>query len=423
MQKLLAVRLLKSKRVGNWSGAGAGKTLSAVLASRVCGAKLTVICCPNNVIPTWVKEIVVAFPDSRVETKTFHPTWSRSKGPRYLVLNYEMFQQPGSEDAVRSFAAHHRTDLIVIDEIHYAKHRNEDVDASKRRTLIGELERLSSAKNPGLRVLGMSSTPVINELYEGKSLVELVSGSPLDVETTATVANCMKLHRALMNLGVRWVPNYSVSIATQKPSVDCSAVVDEISESRTVLDLELALTKARLPEILKNIQPKTFIYTHLISGIDRVLQTALEAAGWKVGFFTGDDKEGLDGFLHGDIDVLIGTSAIGTGVDGLQSVCQPLIFNVLPWTSAEFDQIKGRVYRQGQKGGVTVIIPVTHMTVDGERWSWCDGKIERIEFKRSIADAAVDGVVPKDKLRSPTQAYRDTMEWLKRLGKTTAASK
>jgi hypothetical protein len=37
MQRLIAVRMRDQKRVGNWSGPGAGKTLSAVLASRVAG--------------------------------------------------------------------------------------------------------------------------------------------------------------------------------------------------------------------------------------------------------------------------------------------------------------------------------------------------------------------------------------------------
>ena len=92
--------------------------------------------------------------------------------------------------------------------------------------------------------------------------------------------------------------------------------------------------------------------------------------------------------------MLIGSSAIGTGVDGLQAVCDTLIFNVLPWTAAQYDQIKGRVYRQGQRRDVTVVLPLTFATVGGERWSWCESKLQRLAFKRSIADAAVDGVVP-----------------------------
>ena len=45
MQRLIAVRVEDKQQVGNWSGTGAGKTLSAVLASRVVGADLTIVCC------------------------------------------------------------------------------------------------------------------------------------------------------------------------------------------------------------------------------------------------------------------------------------------------------------------------------------------------------------------------------------------
>jgi len=85
---------------------------------------------------------------------------------------------------------------------------------------------------------------------------------------------------------------------------------------------------------------------------------------WKVGFYTGEDKTGLDGFLEGDIDVLIGSSAIGTGVGGLQRVCSRLIVNVLRWTAAEFEQLKGRIYRQG-RDQATMILPLTFAEVNG----------------------------------------------------------
>ena len=38
-----------------------------------------------------------------------------------------------------------------------------------------------------------------------------------------------------------------------------------------------------------------------------------------------------------------------------------------------------------------------------------------MEFKKSLADAAVDGAVPEGHLRSPAQAYSDAMQWLQRL--------
>ena len=41
--------------------------------------------------------------------------------------------------------------------------------------------------------------------------------------------------------------------------------------------------------------------------------------------------------------------------------------------------------------------------------------MHRLAFKKSIADAAVDGVVPEGQLRSPQQALQDVMAWLQRL--------
>ena len=169
--------------------------------------------------------------------------------------------------------------------------------------------------------------------------------------------------------------------------------------------------------IRQHVKPKTLIYTYYIDGIDRMLRDALTEDGWKVGFYTGEDKSGKDAFINGDLDVLIATAAIGTGVDGLQHVCNRLIVNVLPWTRAEFDQLLGRIYRQGQlsKEEVTIILPLTFALVNGQRWSWCESKMQRLAFKKSIADAAVDGVVPEGHLRSPAQALQDVMAWLSRL--------
>ena len=286
--------------------------------------------------------------------------------------------------------------------------------------MVAALTSLAGERNPDLHVLGMSATPVINNLQEGKSMVELVSGVAHDeLDTRPIVPNCMKLHQRLVTLGIRWMPAYDLGYEQREIDVDCGPFLDEIralGQSGTPLTLEQVLTRARLPVIREHIQPKTLIYTHYVQGIDRLLRDALVEDGWNVGFYTGEDKSGLVGFLEGDVDVLIGSSAIGTGVDGLQRVCNRLLVNVLPWTAAEFEQLKGRIYRQGQaQSMVTMILPLTNAQVHGRRWSWCTSKMQRLRFKKSIADAAVDGVVPEGHLRTPAQAYQDVMAWLQRL--------
>ena len=85
MQRLIALRVRDKHQVGNWSGTGAGKTLSAVLASRVIRAGMTIVCCPNNVVGEvkekgWKSEIENISPDSLVCTKTFHPNWAAAVG-------------------------------------------------------------------------------------------------------------------------------------------------------------------------------------------------------------------------------------------------------------------------------------------------------------------------------------------------------
>jgi hypothetical protein len=163
MQRLVAIRVRNHKRVGNWSGTGAGKTLSAILASRVVNAKLTIICCPNSVVEGWRQAILDSFSDGIVETKTFHPDWSsmlndvgfgradESSTYRYLVLNYEAFQQPESAARVRLLVEQEQIDFVIVDEIHYAKQRQVE-DISKRRKLVAALISFASEYNPDLYV-------------------------------------------------------------------------------------------------------------------------------------------------------------------------------------------------------------------------------------------------------------------------------
>jgi hypothetical protein len=66
MQLHVAFKTKNLDYFGNFSGTGAGKTLSAVLASRVIDSKMTVIVCPNDVVEQWAKCIIEIFPDSKV---------------------------------------------------------------------------------------------------------------------------------------------------------------------------------------------------------------------------------------------------------------------------------------------------------------------------------------------------------------------
>ena len=302
MQRLLVVRVSTQKRVGNWSGTGAGKTLSAILASRAVNAKLTVICCPNSVVGIlgqhgWKQAIYENFQESLVEVKTFAPLWKTrrdhhlgwsnrdEKKPRYLILNYELFQQQESATWIRSLVECEQIDCVIVDEIHYAKQRQTE-DMSRRRELVVALIAQTAERNPDLYVLGMSATPVINNLQEGKNLIELITGvAHHDLATHPTVSNCMSLHQYLVRLGIRWMPEYHTGCREDPVLIDCSSFLDEIralGSHGSPLLLEQILTRVRLPlirERLRRCPGKTLIYTHLIQGIDNLLWDALVEDG------------------------------------------------------------------------------------------------------------------------------------------------
>lgn len=424
MQRHVAVSVAKQRRFGNWSGMGAGKTLSAIVATRLVEADLSVICCPNAVVGNWEKEVKNAFPDAQVQCKTWTPEWDElQRGPRYLVMNFEQFQQPDSEESLVGFLDRYVVDFVVVDEIHFAKQRN-PTEMSKRKRLVQGLILEAGKRNADLCVLGMSGTPVINELQEGKSLVEMITGHRHDeLETKATVQNCMRLYQRLVTLGTRWRPAYKTQLDEQKVEVDCVEHLEAIRAVArgTVLEMEQVLTQVRLEVIREHLEPgkKILIYTHYVDGIVEQLREAVIEAGLRPGLFTGSsDDTDLDEFKKpgGTVDVLIASSRVSTGVDGLQRVCNRLILNSLPWTNAEYEQLRARLWRQGSRfDRVEVIIPVTYAYVNGERWSYCESKLHRLEYKKSIADAAVDGVVPEGNLRTPAQAQQDIMGWLERL--------
>jgi hypothetical protein len=107
-------------------------------------------------------------------------------------------------------------------------------------------------------------------------------------------------------------------------------------------------------------------------------------------------------------------------VDGLQYVCNRLIVACLPWTSAGYEQLLGRIYRQGSTfHDVEIFIPQVVLQNGADEWSWDRQRLARIRYKKTLADAAVDGAVPEAKLASPElmlQAAREALTaWIERL--------
>jgi len=457
MQRHVATLLRDRARVGNWSGTGSGKTVSAVLGARLIDAGTTrdggkpgvvVVLCPNNTVPGWKSVITSCYPDNQVITKTLRPTmadWSGT-GPRWLVVNFDRLQSDTSQPDLSALLDSYQVDLLVIDEVHLIKHRASKMEESRRRLAIKGLSCEAGRLNPALSVLTMSATPVVNDLHEARSLLEVLWGVNLeDVKIKHTDTNAFNIHALLVRAGVRWMPKYTPKMSEHVPQINVDHLLEPLrglGQSPNAAAVERTLIDAKLPTIVDECVAaqqqgrRTLVYTHFVHELVAPIQRALETAGLRVGVFTGADKSGLAAFLGKDttgatvrtmgenerVDVLIGSSAIGTGVDGLQDVADTLIFASLPWTNAEWRQIVGRLHRQGQPHDVDVITPTTWLEHDDhnaegrmDRWSWDEYRMDVVRYKQSLADTAVDGNAPRGQIIDPDGQARHLLGWLHRV--------
>lgn len=416
MQKYVAWRLQKDRIFGNWSGTGAGKTDSAGLAAYVIGSELTVVLAANSTVFGWREQLEETFPGCQVSTKMSEVR--RGKGA-FLVLNYERFQTTGARAKAQK-VIELRPDFVVLDEVQLVKQRGGE--ASNRSRVIREM--LSAL--PNAHVLGMSATPVINELREGISLLETIRQETLPYKTKATIPNALDLFAALRQTGVRYIPKYEQTEKTVKVSTRRDDLLAALQVTDDILPIEQTLLPAKLEAIKNRIKPGTVLYLEYVEGMVKTVRVFVESLGYSVGEYVGDTptlaREAVKKqFIAGEIDVLIGSRAISVGVDGLQQRCGQLVLLGLPWTHAAYTQLVGRVYRQGGVGTVQIVIPQVIIGSNGGRWSWDEARLKHIESKRTLAECATDGAIPTTSALSRNVMAVKAIKALNRLSKRAKA--
>ncbi|TBR07322.1 MAG: hypothetical protein EPO62_08615, partial [Candidatus Nitrosotenuis sp.] len=421
MQRYVAYKIKNLPSYGNFSGTGAGKTLSAILASRVINSKLTLIVCPNDVVDLWETNIAQIFDDSKIIIgKDVFDAQYDEEIHQYLILNYDKLNQEDSGSMIRKLV-NQKIDFVILDEVHFSKITQDESISLRRKNLDGLLVE-ARRRNSEIKILGLSATPVVNNLKEGKSLIELITGKEYhDIVTRPTVPNAVALYEKLTNISIRQIPNYDITTNNVQTQVEARKP-DGLSLGllhKYPLAIEQHLTNARIPEIIKRIDGQTVIYTEYVGTafpnqptILEKLSKAVKDAGFTFGLYTGEDHSGLKRFLEKKIQVLIASRPISTGVDGLQNVCNNLIFNTLPWTHALYQQIVGRVIRTGQ---TKKEVNIHHIIASIGGFPYDENKQSRLRFKRTLADCAVDGKLPEKNLVTPQRATQEAINWLERL--------
>lgn len=440
MQKLIAYRLKERFRYGNWSSVGSGKTISAILAGLHIDAKNTLVITFNSTIGNedkrgWLKEIKDSVKNANVYSKAEKNVTFDNTKRNYLVLNYESFQQNNSSEYVSELLKRNRFDYIVLDEVQNVKQVSKSEESKRRRIILNLIDDVKK-NNPNFYLLAMSATPIINNLTEAKSLVEMIYSKEMnEIKTIPSISNCMEIFQRLTNCGIRYrniSDNYLKSNRYTLLEVKGNNLIETARhiKKENYLLIDRLLLETKLNAILPYINSsngKTIIYTHYVDGIDEYIYEYLTNNGYKVGVYTGTQskisrEESLNEFLHGEYDILVGSKPIGTGVDGLQKVSDRMIILSLPWTNAELVQLVGRINRKGSvftKDGIDVIIPLVSIEDGEEFYKWDYKRYNAITYKKTIANAAVDGIIPDKIIQSKESFVKNAKvalpEWIDRL--------
>ncbi len=427
MQQLTVYRVLKHKRYGNWSGTGAGKTISFIVTSREINSKFTILIGLNSTINQLSDAIIEVYPDSKVYKYHEFGTIYDRNDYNYLILNYDKFQQGYSEELFQDLTNNNKIDFIGIDEVHNVKQRSEEQESIRRGTLKRLVGRAND-NNKNLYILGMSATPVINNLTEAKSLLELITGNEYDdLNTTRTLTNSLEVFKHMTLNGLRYIPKYNISIkeldgdTNSNLKIDGSQLLDKLLsfQNNNYLETEQTLLSLKLYALDNYLTKGVIIYSYFTHNMIPPIVEYVKKAGFKVATYTGEEPIEIREinkmrFLNGEIDILVGSRPIGTGVDGLQKICKRLIILSLPWTDSEYTQLKGRIYRQGSSySNIEIIIPQVYIPLDDREWSWDAQRLNLIRNKKTLADAAIDGVIPSKILPSPHTLFSKSIEALK----------
>ena len=404
MQKLAVVQLKKNRVFANWCGTGAGKTNSALIASRETNSRVTVIICPNSVKQSWEDAIQAIYPNNTnvVNYNSIKDIieYDRNKF-NYIIINYDKFSLNNKNQGkpmIDKLLSLNKIDFICIDEIQFVK-ANGAVESNRRECL--KYFRLESEKqNSNIYVYGMTATPVINSIGEAKSLIELITAKEHpEIGEVTSINNCYQANKWLSIIGFRFIPNYGINVDEKYIRINADELAEDIVNANTFIQIESILLEKKLSNdrVINELTPGTIIYCQYKKEIINKVIKKLDELNISYVKYTGEEDNDTreynkKKFIKKEADILLATSPISTGVNGLQEVSNKIIVISYPWTGAEWDQLIGRINRQGSNfDKVTIIHPQVYINTNTGEWNYDERRWNIIKNKKTLSDVVVDG--------------------------------
>jgi hypothetical protein len=400
---------------------GLGKSASFLAAVALSDVRSVVIVAPKTVADdTWTStngEIRHCLPRARI-VRGLDAMLKHADSPQltFYVLHYEELLNEAKAAALagRSF------DCLCLDEIHFIKQRAGQ-DLTHRR------EALETLRAAARTAIGLTGTPLVNELAEPMSLLQTLSQHAPQFDhsrlSNRRLRDIADVFESLLPHVVRrrktevllHLPQCDVRPVDIPLPADLSVRMLDIyawprsRASSALVELRKLATEAKLPHLQARAQVarKLLILTYLTDDVsDKIARYLEEFMPRQIAHINGatpkaDRTALLNAFRTSDqLRVLVGTiGTIGVGLTlfdpGRADTAHEIIVADLPYTWAEFEQGIARLHREGQKQAVQVEVLQTTTSAtlrDGSALHTLDERIwYLIESKRELSDVAIDG--------------------------------
>jgi superfamily II DNA or RNA helicase len=452
-QKWFVHRLMTQQNFMNLSDMGSGKTIALILAKKVLHLKQTIIVCPSAVVSTWANEFLSTYPEINVFTgsnidddlltngfnlKSYThvkklQNFKFPKSQSVLIINKDKFSQNYSKEMVEQLVINNDINLICYDELQDIKLRYKNKEQSGRREIVNYFLHLSREKNKDIYVAGLSGTPIVNNLVEGVSLLEMVLGKSFShLKTATTITNAIELWKMFQIHGMRSKPKLDIKVNQNFIKINGDHHIEILNtfpiESNGKKFEELFLLdklNGCLPKIKKWVKEgdSFVIFNPFVGSVTEITEKFCRDNKISYGIYNGEDKSGLNKFKRKEITCLICSKPVTTGVDGLQFITNKIITTGIPYTYSELQQLIKRFLRYGSIfDTVEILIPQIIINRGKELGEWSYDRRcynNYVVYKGTLTDLAVDGIIPKNIIKDMNYLRKQSMvelkSWIDRL--------
>lgn len=429
---------IKVKRMLLADKMGLGKTASAISLLCEPAHRPAIVVVPPHLCTQWEEEVHRFLPDLKVHVIRGFKTYNLSADTDVVITSYNRLE-PWQD---KIFSIPFKT--VILDEVHELRH-----SGTNKRINCKKLSEQAEM------CFGLSGTPIYNRGSEMWSVMDVISPNCLGSESEFKSEWCdwdsvrepAILHAYLKNRGLmlRRVPEdvgLNFGKASKHPytlDADLNKLkeVQEVAKMLAIsvlsgnigdsdmsareFDMKLrqatGIAKARpVAEFVKMLCEEG---EKVIVGVwHREVYDILmkELAQYKPVMYSGSESvkqkdEAKKSFIEGDSQVFLLSLRSGAGLDGLQRVCNTVVFAELDWSPHVMDQVLARVDRDGQikhvqgfyltiKDGSDPFI----MGINNEKRAQHDGVIEGIEVPVEILEDHGGGAT-RERVREMAKKY------------------